>query len=219
MSTNARSLRSPTRAVAIAVQILAITGCIAPAPWQDSPSGDARNSASRATCPKIAGTYVNAASADTPCTGLDEEACRSLTFYLFSKHVREAAGVSNYPTPSDDWPWATHVRIEQPTADELRVVALDSNSGGQPQVRTSRELHRKDGDFDCVDDVIRLRPRVEYDFLLWIGRRTRSEYLTVSADRNALAVSSHRQYEGYYMWVIGGTMREEGSNLRWERLK
>jgi hypothetical protein len=149
---------------------------------------------------------------------MDAQACGSLSFYLFSKHVREAAGVSNFPTASDDWPAATHVRIEQPKPEVLRIVALDGSHPAPSRVLASRELVRQRGDFECEGDEIRLKPRVERDFQLWFGRRTHTEYLALRAEPDALVVSSTRQYDSYLMWMVGGTMREESDSHRWLRI-
>jgi hypothetical protein len=199
--------------------LVAIAGCTAPVPWTASSSHEGRSAVSSHSCPHLAGTYVNAAETDSASSSIDAKACGSLTFYFFSAHVPEGAGVSNYPTPSDDWPAGTHVQVEQPTADVLRIISLDKSKAGETKILASKDLDRKNGDFECVGNTIRLRPRTQRDFQLWMGRRTNTEFLEVSSDEDALVVQSTRQYASYLLWLVGGTMREEQSRHRWKRVK
>ncbi len=214
-ATQARAARN----VGMAALVIALAGCTAPAPWQARASSDGRDTPPRTSCPKVVGTYMNTAEASSSCSAIDAKACSSLAFYLFSAHVPEAAGVSNFPTPSDDWPAGTHVQIEQPTLDVLRIVSLDKSNAVRTQILASKDLYRSNGEFECESNIIRLRPKVQRDFQLWAGRRTNTEYLEVSGDQDALVVQSTRQYESYILWLLGGTMREEQSKLRWQRVK
>ena len=175
--------------------------------------------AGRMVCPDLSGTYLDAAQESTGCSDRDALACNSLSFHLFSRHVREADGVSNLATPVDDWPVATHLKIEQPEPNRLRIVALGRGTGSQPMALASRELDRRRGDFSCNADVVRLKPRVEREYLLlglW-GRGTRTEFMEWSADPQALTVQSMRQHDSYFFGVVGGTMRVETSRVRWAR--
>lgn len=207
------------RALAVTALLVAIAGCTAPAPWPASLSSVGRNAVSGNSCPRIEGTYVNVADANNSCSSIDTKACNSLTFYFFSAHVPEAAGVSNFPTLSDDWPTGTHVQIEQPAEDVLRIVSLDGSNAGRGRVLATKNLDRKSGDFECEGNTIRLKPRVQHDAQLWMGRRTNTEYLVVSSDQDSLAVQSTRHYETYILWFVGGTMREEQIGHRWQRVK
>ena len=196
----------PRRTPGVLGLLAMLAGCTAAPPF---PYG---NQGTDGACPTIAGTYGNVADPDAACTGLDASACGSLAFYFFSRHVREAAGVSNIPTPSDDWPAGRRVRIEAPAPGLLRIAAQDCDA--PPRVR---ELRRDRGDFECQGGALRLRPRVQRDFLLWAGRRTLSEYLTVSGTPDALVIDSRRHYDSYILWLFGGTMRQEHDTLRWRR--
>ena len=204
---------------ALAALIALVTGCTAPAPWPVPVSPEVQRAQTGSPCPAIAGTYGNTAETDGSCSTLDAKACGSLSFYLFSSHVPEAAGVSNFPTPSDDWPSGTHVEIEQPNADVLRFISARPSQAGGAEILASRDLNRLRGDFTCDGNAIRLRPRVERDAELWMGRRTNTEYLELSSEQDALVVQSTRHYETYLLWLVGGTMREEHSRHRWEKLK
>ncbi len=201
---------------AVFALLFALAGCTAPAPWPDPQSNESPRAMAENPCPSIAGIYSNSASPNQYCSGLDVQACSTLTFYFFSRHVREAAGVSNFPTATDDWPLGSHVRIEQPAADIIRIAALDRSGPGQPRILASRELSRHKGDFTCESQNIRLAPRVNRDFTLWFGRRTNTEYLKIGTDGNELVIQSTRHYSSYIGWLIGGTMREESDSLRWQ---
>ncbi|MEY4099962.1 MAG: hypothetical protein RL300_1133 [Pseudomonadota bacterium] len=207
------------RTFAVAALVAACAGCTAPPPWPAPTSDGSESPASTTSCPGIAGTYLNAATAGSPCDVIDAKACASLTFYFFSDHVPEASGVSNFPTSPDDWPSGTHVQIEQPTVDVLRIMAERKSNAGKAEILASKELDRQRGEFECQENTIRLRPKVQHDAQLWMGRRTNKEYLTVSVNQEALVVESRRQYETYLLWFVGGTMREEQSWHRWERVK
>jgi hypothetical protein len=199
--------------------LFTFAGCIAPAPWLNPPSNESTKAMAEKLCPSIAGIYSNSANPNQYCSSLDRLACSTLTFYLFSIHVREAVGVSNIPTATDDWPLGTHVQIVQPTADIIRIFALDRSDPSQPRILALRELSRHKGDFACESQAIRLKPRVNYDFALWFGRRTNTEYIEVRIEGEELVVKSTRHYSSYIGWLIGGTMREESSMLRWQKAK
>lgn len=208
------------RPILAAVSLCALlSACTAPAPWSDPPAKAGRSAVSPIPCPQIAGTFFDESEAGNACSALDEKACRSLSFYWFSAHVPEARGVSNFPTPSDDWPSGVLVRIEQPTVDSLRISTLGPPAAGTSPVLASRVLDRTKGDFECTGSALRLKPRVERDAQLWMGRRTNTEYLAVSIDRDVLVIDSTRHYETYLLWVVGGTMRDEKSTLRWKSEK
>lgn len=219
MGSSANTLKIVLGIFGLSAFLSTIAGCTVAPPWSELPSPADQNAAFGNSCPKVVGEYLNTEDAGNSCSSLDAKACSSLTFYLFSEHVPEAAGVSNFPTPSDDWPNGTHVLLEQPTADLLRIVSVDRSKVGSTKILASKELDRKSGDFECQGHTIRLKPRVHRDFLLWMGRRTNTEYLEISTNRTFLEVQSMRQYESYLMWLVGGTMREERSTHRWKRVE
>ncbi|OYU83028.1 MAG: hypothetical protein CFE45_26680 [Burkholderiales bacterium PBB5] len=203
----------------VASALLVLLGaCTSPAPWPEAPAAAARPATQAPPCPSVAGLYLNASETPGACSALDARACRSLSYYLFSAHVAEAAGVSNYPTAADDWPAGSQVRIEQPTADTVRVTSLNLAASGEAVTLATRVLDRRSGAFACEGNSLRLKPRIERDAQLWAGRRTHTEYLALSLVQGQLEVHSTRHYEPYLLWMVGGTMREERSRLRWSRV-
>jgi hypothetical protein len=200
--------------------MLLLTGCMGNLPWPDAPLKESSkaNSNLSVRCPVVSGVYANSTLSSGICKGVDTVACSSLAFYLLSNHVPEAEGVSNYPTPTDDWPaGAIYVVLEQPSDDIIRVTARDL-TGSSIEVR---ELRQRDGDFRCDADAIHLKPRVQSDFvamLMDVRRRNNLDYRTIRVAEDAsLSVTSNRNYSSYFWGFVGGTVREETRTLRWPK--
>lgn len=196
-----------------------LASCTSDPPWTLNAQSNGRRIVDSTDCPSVKGTYSNLAVSASGCSTLDSNACKSLTFYLFSAHVPEAVGVSNYPTPDDDWPSGTQVRIDQPSNSILRIETLIESQSVTPKVVSARELFLDRGDYECSKSTIRLRPRIERDYALWAGRRTNTDYRSVSINQGVLTIESVRQYETYVLWLLGGTMREEHSVMHWRKIK
>lgn len=195
--------------------ISCLAACAADLPWPKPNFSPSAEVAVGGVCPDVSGIYRNRALDAVQCAGIDQLACERLTFYLLSQHVPEAAGVSNYPTPSDDWSaLPLLVGVEQPSTDVLRISV-----GDQPgHLQLVRELHAHEGDFRCTQDEIHLKPRLQSDFIaagpVWRRHNQDDRALRRDSARN-LVLMSTRTYSSYFLGFIGGTVRNEARSVTW----
>lgn len=197
-----------------------VTACMGTLPWPEAQYMGEANPINTSACPSIAGTYPNRApKPGIQCAGVDALACESLAFYLLSEHVPEAKGVSNFPTPTDDWPaTATHVQIRQPSNQLIQVFV----GRGPSQLALARELRADNDDFRCVSGEIHLKPRGLSDFVAmgvdFRRRHIRDDRVVKRSDRGELVISSSRIYDSYFFGFVGGTVREETSYISWPEI-
>lgn len=195
---------------------LFLTGCMGTLPWPQPSYKDVDGGPAPVHCPNISGVYSNLSDGNGQCGGVDDLACRTLGFYLLSQHVPEGKGVSNIPTPADDWPSdAVYVVLEQQGDEIIRVLVRDLNT----PLQLVKELRSRDGDFRCTSDAVDLKPRMQSDFIavgLYAWRRNnRDDRALRKVDGGAISITSYRNYSSYLLGFIGGTAREEFSTVQW----
>ncbi|WP_129125914.1 hypothetical protein [Geomonas oryzae] len=148
------------------------------------------------SCPLIAGLYQN--------KGMDSGGGDVfLARYLLSSYpYREAEEISI----------GDKIQLGQPTLDLITVVMLEK---GKSEPRISRQLSMKNGDFDCNNGEVHLRPKMSRTSPGEVLYSTETNTLTL--DDNKLVVSSIWKKQASIMFPL--SLEEVTTVSRFQRSK